>query len=68
MKPAKIFVAALTALAVAAPAHAHDGDHSAAFIANVIHWLSSPAHSLFAVIGGVAVSAAIIKLSRKSRA
>ncbi len=55
-------------LALAAPAHAHDGDHSAPILANVIHWLSSPTHALFAVVGGVAISALIITAVRKTRA
>lgn len=54
--------------AAATPAFAHDGDHSAPLLANIMHWLSSPTHALFAVIGGVAVSALIIKIARKSRA
>lgn len=58
------FATALFALS-ATPAFAHDGDHSASFLANIMHWLSSPTHSLFAVIGGLAVAAVIIKLSRK---
>ena len=64
------FTAAAGALSFAAalPAHAHEGDHSAPVLANIMHWLSSPTHALFALIGGVAVSALIIKLARKSRA
>lgn len=49
----------------ATPALAHEGEHNAFALANVMHWLSSPTHSLFAVIGGVAVAAIIFKLSRK---
>jgi len=52
-------------MAVSAPALAHDGDHSLGFLATAIHWLSSPTHSLFAVIGGVAISALIYKVARK---
>ena len=51
-----------------ATAHAHDGEHAALFLANILHWLSSPSHSLFAVIGGVAIAALIIKAARKNRA
>ena len=61
-------LAAAASLAAAVPAYAHEGDHSAPLLANIMHWLSSPTHALFAVIGGVAVSALIIKLARKSRA
>lgn len=55
------------ALAIATPALAHDGDHSVSFVANVMHWLSSPTHSLFAVIGGVAF-VALLLAARKKRA
>lgn len=56
---------ALAASALATPALAHDGDHSFGFVANALHWLSSPTHSLFAVIGGVIVVAAVAKLMKK---
>ena len=61
-------LAGAASFAAALPAYAHEGDHSAPVLANIMHWLSSPAHALFAVIGGVAVSALIIKLARNSRA
>ena len=51
-----------------ATAHAHEGEHGAVIAANILHWLSSPSHSLFAVIGGVAIAALIIKAARNSRA
>ncbi len=52
---------------MAASAFAHDGEHGAVFLANVMHWLTQPSHSLFAVIGGIAVAGLIIR-SRKKRA
>ena len=63
MKTVKL-ATALIALS-ATPAFAHDGDHSTTVVANIIHWLSSPSHSLFAVIGGLVVAAVIVKISRK---
>ena len=70
MKHRKLLAAAIAtpALLTASNAFAHDGDHSGYILSNVIHWLSSPTHSLFAVIGGVIASAMIVKLVRKSRA
>lgn len=41
-----------TLLASATPAFAHTGEHSASFFANIGHWLSSPPHVLFPLIGG----------------
>lgn len=63
MKSLKLMtvLAALSAM----PAAAHNGEHSHGFVANIIHWLSSPTHSLFAVIGGVAVASLIFKYARK---
>lgn len=54
--------------AAALPAFAHEGDHSAPVLANIMHWLSSPTHALFAVVAGAAISALIFKLARKNRA
>jgi len=65
MITAKSALGALALLAMAAPASAHNGDHSLGFIATALHWLSSPTHSLFAVIAGVGISAVIYKLARK---
>lgn len=62
-KMTKISLGTAAALAAAPAAYAH-GDHSVSFVATAIHWLSSPAHSLFAVIGGVVVSALIIRSAR----
>jgi len=53
------------ALAAATPALAHDGEHSHGIVATIAHWLSSPTHSLFAVIGGVVISALIYKAVKK---
>lgn len=55
-------------LIAATPAFAHAGDHGEHVMTMVLHWLSSPSHSLFAVIGGVIFVAAAIKLARKNRA
>ena len=65
MKTSKISLGTVAALAVPAPALAHDGDHTLGFVSTAIHWLSSPTHSLFAVIGGIAISALIYKVSKK---
>ena len=65
MKTLKTLSAVAVALAAAAPALAHDGEHSYSFVAKAIHWLSSPTHSLFAVIGGVVISALIYKAIKK---
>jgi len=65
MTTSKTILGVMAAMAVSAPALAHDGDHSLGFLATAIHWLSSPTHSLFAVIGGVAISALIYKVARK---
>jgi len=55
-------------LLMPAMAHAHNGEHGTAFMANILHWLSSPTHSLFALIGGAAVAAFVLYSVRKSRA
>lgn len=65
MKTSKISLGTVAAFAVSAPALAHDGDHTLGFVSTAIHWLSSPTHSLFAVIGGIAISALIYKVSKK---
>ena len=65
MKTSKISLGTVAALAGSAPALAHDGDHTLGFVSTAIHWLSSPTHSLFAVIGGIAISALIYKVSKK---
>ena len=64
MKTSRIILGAAAALAISTPAFA-DGDHSHGVIATAMHWLSSPAHSLFAVIGGIVISALIYKASKK---
>ena len=65
MKTSRIILGTVAALAVSAPAFAHNGDHTLGFVATAMHWLSSPTHSLFAVIGGIAVSALIVKALKK---
>lgn len=53
------------ALALATPAAAHDGDHSLTLLANIGHWLSSPTHALFSVIGVIALTVLAAKIMRK---
>jgi len=67
MKLTKTLGWTAAALALSAPAFA-DGTHSHNILANVIHWLSSPAHSLFAVIGGLAFAAVLFTLVRRKSA
>jgi len=64
MKTSNFILGTAIALTAASPAFAH-GDHSQGIFATVVHWLSSPVHSLFAVIGGVVVSALIYKALKK---
>ena len=64
----KIGLTAVSTAAIPALAHAHDGEHGSVILANIMHWLSSPSHSLFAVIGGVVVAGLLIRSVRKSRA
>ena len=65
MKTLKTLSGVAVALAAATPALAHDGEHSHGVVATIAHWLSSPTHSLFAVIGGVVISALIYKAVKK---
>jgi len=65
MTSVKTALGAIALMAMAIPASAHNGDHSLGFVATAMHWLSSPTHSLFAVIAGIGISAAIFKLARK---
>lgn len=67
-KLATLTAGTLTSLALATPAQAHTGAHNADFVTQIVHWLSSPAHALFAVVGGIAVSALIVHFARKKRA
>jgi len=48
-------------------AFAHNGDHGENIVATVMHWLGSPTHSLFAVLGGALISVVLIKSVRKKR-
>lgn len=69
MKTAKISTLAVAALfASALPAAAHDGDHSVSIVANIMHWLSSPTHSLFAVLGGLIGAGFVTYIMRRKRA
>jgi len=53
------------ALTIAAPAAAHDGDHSLTVLANIGHWLSSPTHALFSVVAGVALVGLVVAVAKK---
>ena len=65
MKTSQLILGTAAALSVSTPALAHNGEHSFSFVASIMHWLSSPTHSLFAVIGGLAISALIFKASKR---
>lgn len=65
MTSTKTVLGVMATLAISAPALAHNGEHLHGFVATAMHWLSSPTHSLFAVIGGVVVSALIYKAIKK---
>ena len=55
------------ALALSTPAFA-DGTHSHNMLANIIHWLTSPSHSLFAVLGGLAFAAILFTIAHRKSA
>ena len=59
IKPTLIGSALL--LAIAAPASAHTGDHSAPVLANIMHWLSSPAHGLIVAAALVIITAVALR-------
>lgn len=61
-------LAALALLASPVTAFAHDGEHTQGIFATVLHWLSSPTHSLFTVIGGAALVVLAYAIARKKRA
>ncbi len=61
------FTASTALLLLSTTAHAHDGDHTAPLLANILHWLSSPTHSLFAVIAGAAFIVLAHRLYRKAK-
>ena len=65
MKTSQLVLGTAAAMSVSAPALAHNGEHSFSFVATIMHWLSSPTHSLFAVIGGLAISALIFKAAKR---
>lgn len=58
MKKTISTTAAIGTLMVATPAFADGAAHSHGFFANVIHWMSSPAHGFFTVVALIAVGAA----------
>ncbi len=59
-----IFGSALL-LALSAPAYAHNGEHTAPFLANILHWLSSPTHALYSVLGTTAVIISLAAMRRR---
>lgn len=63
----KISAAGLLSLAGAQSAYAHDGEHSAYVLSNIVHWLCSPSHSLLALVGGISFFALSYWLVRKPR-
>jgi len=63
--PFKTATAVIASALIAAPAYAHDGDHSMSFVSTVLHWLSSPTHSLFAVAAGAAFVVGVYALNKK---
>jgi len=65
MKKTFTALSAMSMLAIATPAFAHVGDHSGIF-ASLGHWLSSPSHGLFTVIGLSVLGFAAYKLTRKN--
>lgn len=67
MKLTKTLGWTAAALALSTPAFA-DGDHSHNVAANIIHWLSSPAHSLYAVIGGLVFAGTLYAIARRKNA
>jgi len=68
MTRTKSIMAVFAALAASTPAFAHTGDHSASIFANIIHWLSSPTHSLFALVSGLIIVGGTVAFTRKKRA
>ena len=67
MKITKTLTWTAAALSLSAPAFAH-GDHSHNIVANIIHWLSSPAHSFFAVVAGAVFVVALVAMKRRKDA
>lgn len=65
MKTSQLILGTAAAMAVSTPALAHNGEHSFSFVATIMHWIASPTHSLFAVIGGIAISALIFKTAKR---
>lgn len=64
MKISRKLLSVAAIMATATPAFAHEGDHSVGFASTALHWLSSPTHSLFAIMGAAAVTALVVKLVR----
>ena len=52
------------AMALAAPASAHTGDHSMSFVTAVAHWLSSPSHAIMTVAAAAVIVGLAVKIAR----
>ena len=61
----RILLATTAALAASGTAFADTGAHGHGVVTEIIHWMSSPAHGLFAVAAVVAVGAAGLYFIRK---
>ena len=46
---------------IAPAAFAHAGSHDSGFMANLVHWLTSPTHAMLAIIGGFTLLALAYK-------
>lgn len=58
------YLAAVLAIS-AAPAHAHTGDHTLSFTSAVLHWLSSPVHSVPVLLAGALTLGFAVHYARK---
>ncbi len=65
MKMKTLLILGGTVAAISSPASAHTGDHSAPLLANIIHWLSSPTHALFSVIGVGVITLAFTAMRKR---
>ncbi len=63
-----LFLGMTSILVLASPASAHNGEHTASFISNALHWLSSPSHALFSVIATMVILTIAHKIMRKHSA
>ncbi len=61
----KKYVILLLASMIAWPANAHTGEHSAGFLANVLHYISQPSHFAYIIIGAIVGSLAVHFMAKK---